>query len=582
MTASRPHHTRYTIYDTITAIVLAETLFSALGTVRSALQQPLSFDDSYMFARYAHQLHAGHGFSWNADAIHTYGPTSLLWSAAVWLNSFLPSGNAWTKLVLLSFFFAVCAAIAMAWAVAANLPDRDPSRDPSGDPFRGTLLLRTFRALPWVALPLGATAVLRGNQATGMETMLALFLCALFTGAALLWRNGRCSAWRLAGVGVLLYLARPEGALVSLGLPFLLWIALPGTRPTLRSLATVLGATLAGIAAQLALCKLYFGTPVPLSVYMKGAHAYLGYRGVWHPELLLAALLLAAWPYVALSILFARGRTLRLVLCCAAPVAAIYAYLQTVTQIMGFHSRYYVPYLPLLVIPALLALANALTEGRTPEEAPTPMRPGTPRIAATLLLFLALAALSSEGVMARVRHAENRAREEYDAPTLTMTATKPLPTLSWQNAAQQLTDLLVRPLPAGTIVAATEVGYLGERAPQVDILDLAGLNDTTIALHGFQMDDLLARHPDLIWLPNTDYTHQRGVMLADPRFLEQYDLYAGAANYGIALRKTSPHYAAIDSALRTFWAAVYPGYDLDSYRVTAAAWTGRHHTVRGE
>ena len=50
---------------------------------------------------------------------------------------------------------------------------------------------------------------------------------------------------------------------------------------------------------------------------------------------------------------------------------------------------------------------------------------------------------------------------------------------------QDITDDLIAPLPPGTTVAATEVGYLGDHASQINVIDLAGLNDTDIALHGF-------------------------------------------------------------------------------------------------
>jgi hypothetical protein len=144
-----------------------------------------------------------------------------------------------------------------------------------------------------------------------------------------------------------------------------------------------------------------------------------------------------------------------------------------------------------------------------------------------------------------------------------------------------ITDRLIAPLPAGTTVAATEVGYLGSRAPQIAIIDLAGLNDTAIALHGFDVTDLLRRAPDIIWMPNTSYTFQRGQMFADHGFLAQYDLYAGAANYGIAIRKDSPVRPQIDRQMQLYWSAVYPGFPMGDYLVRSATWSGRKFEVAG-
>ena len=129
-------------------------------------------------------------------------------------------------------------------------------------------------------------------------------------------------------------------------------------------------------------------------------------------------------------------------------------------------------------------------------------------------------------------------------------------------------------------MAATEVGYLGERAQQVNVIDLAGLNDYEIARHGFEMNALLARKPDLIWMPHRNYTYQRGVMLSNAELLREYDVYAGAANYGLAVRKDSPVRGQIEERMKVFWSAVYPGYAMDDYLVTSASWSGEKRLVR--
>ncbi len=525
----------------------------------AARRTPLLFDDSYMFLRYAGNVRHGLGYSWNLDGVHTYGPTSLLWGGCTLLLSFVPVG-AWDQLLLGSGLCSVAAVVCMAWAVAANA---------------GSNALRSpWRVTPLLAVPLAGAAVFTGNQFTGMETMLAMALCALFTGLCFRWMAGEVRPALVGTAAFLLLLARPESALVGLLLPALFWLLQREQRPAGREVAVLYGVFLGAAAAQLLLCRAYFGTPVPLSVYMKGKQAYLGYRGVWHPELILPEFLAGAQVFLAAWLLLARREDRRLLVACGAPLLAMCLYLQTVTQIMGFHARYYAPYLPLIVIPAMLLVDRRLQDGKL-----SALRL---RLTAAVALFGVLLGLSLESVQAAIRRVEHHPRDEYDPAQLQVKATASLPRTEWQPMMLSVTDLLVAPLPHGVTVAATEVGYLGRRASQANIIDLAGLNDTDIALHGFHMDRLLARRPDLIWMPHTDYTYQRGVMFSDPRLLQQYEVYANAANFGLAVRKDSPYRADIDRQLGVFWAAMYPGTTPDAYLVHAASWTGAKHVVYGE
>ncbi|MGI4755636.1 MAG: hypothetical protein ACRYGF_02175 [Janthinobacterium lividum] len=552
------------LYDMAAAVLLAGLAATSISQFMAARRTPLLFDDAYMFLRYAENLRHGLGYAWNPDGVHTYGPTSLLWSAATLLLSYLPAG-AWTQLITGSWLCSVAALIAIAWAVATNA--------------RRAWLRSTWRVLPLVALPLAGTAAFEGNQFTGMETMLAMALCGIFTGVALRWRAGRALPVAVGLAAMLLLLARPESAIVGLLLPALLWWCMEGPRPPVRELATLYGVFLGAAALELLLCQWYFGTPVPLSVFLKGGHAYRGYAGVWHPELLLTVFLRSCQVFLAALLLLARRRDYRLLLCCLIPAAAVFVYLQAVTQIMGFNARYYAPYLPLVIVPALLLLDRHLTDRAWNSFTRRSLYLRSGLVAA---LILCLLLLSSEAVQGTVRQAEHRCRDAYDSADLRMSATQPLPPHTWQETMQSITDDLIAPLPPGTTVAATEVGYLGQRAAAIHIIDLAGLNDTDIALHGFRMDALLARKPDIIWMPNTEYTYQRGVMYSDPALLREYDIYAGAANYGIALRKDSPFRAAIDRQMNVFWQRNYPGFQQGDYLVQAATWTGAKHTVCGE
>ena len=329
------------LYDLASAVLLAVFAGDWLRTLWAAFRSPLSFDDAYMFARYAANIRHGLGMSWNLDGVHTYGPTSPLWALCVLVLSFLPTG-AWHQLVLGSWLCGLGAVIALAWAVRANATS--------------TLFTTILRTLPWVVLPLSATPVFTGNLVNGMETMLATLLVALFLGLTLLWHRGLTRPELPAAVAILLFATRPESALLTVLFPTLLTVLLPTPTAPRRSLFRLLAVFFAGVALELLLCKLYFHTPVPLSVYMKGKHAYQGYGDVWHPELLMMAFFAATQLYLLALLFLTRRRDLRLVLCFLLPPLALFAYLGTVTQIMGFNARYYAPYLPCFILPALLVI----------------------------------------------------------------------------------------------------------------------------------------------------------------------------------------------------------------------------------
>jgi hypothetical protein len=80
-------------------------------------------------------------------------------------------------------------------------------------------------------------------------------------------------------------------------------------------------------------------------------------------------------------------------------------------------------------------------------------------------------------------------------------------------------------------------------------------------------------HFSLIRLNRLRY--QRGLMFSDPALLAQYDVYAGAANYGLALRKNSPYRPQIEQQMQVYWNAVYPGYRIGDYHVRSANWSGK-------
>ncbi len=552
----------------LTAVLIIAAAIYWVVRVWKPLHQWLEFDDAFMFYRYAVHLRQGLGVAWNLDGIATYGETSPLWGLVVLLLSFLPTGMS-KVLILGSWVCSLGAILALAWATARNA--------------QAAYMTSTWRVLPLVAVPLMATQTFSSNSTTGMETMLATLLAAVFVGLVLAWSRGLARPEFAGAIGILLFLTRPEAALVVVVMPILVFLLLM-PRESRKGLATLLTVFFAGFLLDLLLCKLYFHTALPLSFYMKSGHAYEGYHKSWFPLNSTLGFLASCNVFILLVAFLGRKTDWRLLIACTLPALLTFAYLGTVTQIMGYNSRYYVPYFAFFVVPALLVFDRWLITPPAVRREPW----STSRILAcgaavvSVLIFF-LVSINHSKSLTRAADIRLEGRHfAYDPVRFEVAADRPLPSVEWSQAVKELSELLVHRLPAGASVAASEVGYIGGLAPDVNIIDLEGLNDPEIALHGFNMDALLARKPDLIWMPHNDYTYQRGLMLANPQLLRDYDLYVGAANYGLALRKQSPVRAALNEGMQALWTNLYPDYRMSDYLVKSTHWTGRKYRVTDE
>ena len=129
---------------------------------------------------------------------------------------------------------------------------------------------------------------------------------------------------------------------------------------------------------------------------------------------------------------------------------------------------------------------------------------------------------------------------------------------------------VIQPMGSGSVVAASEVGLVGALAPQVAVIDLAGLNDNEIAWHGFSMDRLLDRKPALIWFAHSDYTWQRREMFCSPRLLQSYTVIGGDAfDYGLAVRRDLPESPQLMQRVGMAFQQVYPGVSMHDYLVSS-------------
>lgn len=497
----------------------------------------LEIDDAYMFYRYALFVREGHGVVWNIGGPPTYGLTSLAWliTALPFTTLPLPMDKG---LVLASWLAGLTAMISLVVVVRSFASSES----------------RTTIAVAAAAYMLIVPDFSK-HLVTGMETMLSVLGNIAFV-AAVLHLQRRPSVERAIVVGVAGYLTffvRPENAIFCLLCPVLLFVSDP--RIGWKRVATACGITAGLILVHLMLCWLYFATPVPLSFYAKSSQAYVGFMSPENPVTYSISYLPIILPFMFILGLFAKWQNRELWLPYVGSAIVAFAYLATVTQIMGFASRFYIPITPFVVIPALLTCCSGA-------------RTSLHRAAASTAALLALAlTVSTFGIS--LQQFYRRASPVAEPATNGVAA----PQLTWLEAILSFGDNVVAKLPRGTVVGASEVGYIGAVGPQTNIIDLVGLNDTYVATHGFSMEYLLRKRPDIIWLPHKDYTGMRAEILSDADFRQQYEFHKGAFNYGLAVRKDSPRRNEIDLILRRAYGKLYGKYrgpETKAYSLPAA------------
>jgi hypothetical protein len=120
-------------------------------------------------------------------------------------------------------------------------------------------------------------------------------------------------------------------------------------------------------------------------------------------------------------------------------------------------------------------------------------------------------------------------------------------------------------MPADTVFAASEYGYVGSTLASLTVVDLVGLNDRRVARQGFSADGLFSRQPDIIWFPHDDYSGVIKAILDSPTFAKNYEYYPGVFGFGLALNTASSRYAAVRTAVERAFARTYEGRRLPDY-----------------
>ncbi|MCC8962081.1 hypothetical protein H8A95_07045 [Bradyrhizobium sp. Pear76] len=517
---------------------------------------PLTFDDAYMYHRYGAHMLNGTGVAWNADGPPTYGLTSQLW-LFVLLPFFMLPLSAATALQFASWLTGGLAIAVMAYAVKREAEN--------------PLLADPAVAIGAVGLPLLLHPAFAAQLTTGMDTMLSLLANAAIMLVAIRYREAPSTSLAIVSgfVSLAAILTRPENGICALGVPLLALMSRPSVWRW-RHLAWLVAFPLALVLVSLALAQAYYGSALPLSFYAKSAH---GYDGFLNTESAIGYLVLAlsiAIPFIVALVIGIRRGIQPPMLVLALPAALTVCYLLTVRQVMGWNGRFFIPFLPYVVIPGLLSLDRVLSHG---------LSVGGPARGVAVGLAALLGVLALQPAIGRLSFAM-LSPQPIAMPRLETRATTPLPEKEWFAVIRQIGDGIVARLPEGSVVAASEVGYIGSSAPNIAVIDLVGLNDTRIGRNGLSMDYLLGLKPDIIWFPHQDYTGLRSRMLSDPRLYQRYVVIAGAFNYGLAIRRDNPHRASIEADVAKGWAELYPSLAMPDYIVTGVREPGLETGIR--
>ena len=320
-------------------------------------------EDAFISLRFAQNLAAGHGFTWNVGAPPVEGYTNFLWVV-------LCAGA--IKLGLNALFFAQ--AIGLASGIGLILLTYRAGRELLGWPEPAALV---------PALLLACAGPLATWATSGMEMTLFAFLgfASTFLIARAWQRREPRDAYGAALLLFLTTLSRPEGLLIAgvlFGLSVLLARFDRKSAPPGLAAASALFAAL--FAAYFTWRYRYFGYPLPNTFYAKtGGGSMQVIRGailasIFYMQFaipLLPWLVVAAWEAglpTGARLWQAMVREARLLLFCLALLVSYTAYTIAVGgDYMAMH-RFYVPVLPFLYLLAAACAAALFPRASRPPQ----------------------------------------------------------------------------------------------------------------------------------------------------------------------------------------------------------------------
>ncbi|MEY2931101.1 MAG: hypothetical protein RL033_1850 [Pseudomonadota bacterium] len=509
--------------------------FAALLTLVFVSRLPVGlWEDGYFGKRFAYNFWEHGSFSWNRTDGPIYGMTSqtlqLLGTAL-----YVAAPHHYVVNLKAALTAAPLFTLPLLWWLAAPL--QDPARAPED----------RVALLPWV-VGLALVPVLE-LMLLGLESTLSLPVVTLSLALVLRPRRGRWDlVWIVLSIlGV--YATRPDAVLIPLCVLGGLWL-LELTRGRTTPLAerwaralplsAALFGVVAGLAVLLTAFHHYYGTALPLPFYVKTMgitvqpEEYLDFFRVEKTENALRMAFLC-FPFVYIA-LHARTRSVLLLLT-AAGVFCAYHYAATI-EIMGYFSRFYLPALAPILAAAGLGQRSYQEQRRWWLSAcvfalycgvfvaftyidttlhirimPEPTH-YLPAIAASGVLLLgparfnpvnALALLACLLVGGAVQYPVSSLKIEDDETIL-------LRQIAPRNVFRGLEQLREKLKPS--VIYHTDMGAPGMLFPEAKVVDLDGLLNEDITLHGKHFEELCnADQPEAIFVPNAGYERLRNEIL---------------------------------------------------------------------
>ncbi len=489
----------------------------------------IKFDDAYMYIRYADNILAGKGYSWNGDQ-NTFGCTSIAYALFVTgIRWMFPDASNHGVLLVSSGFWGLATLCLLSFTF-----------------YRLAMSPKLKQGL-WIAAVLSVYFVtnfaFKYHMLTGMDTTMSMFTNTLLILLSFEAAQRKKLLWYflLAFAAWFTVLTRPDNFFYAFLVPGLvmLWIFNSG----LKNILLFYLLLIVIFAIDTAVKYSVFGDPLPLPYYVKKTDFYQGYIGskYWNPVVYLANFATYAYPFVAGLILFFKKQWAKPVLALLLPMVLTFAYYFTVVQIMGSVSRFYFPSIVFLATASFWVFNKyiMLRKQESNEDLLPIIAKRLPylinrlphlAIAGTIWIATMLVGdkvydkyfLNNNSVpQEQINYVAKNKRKSYVS--------------KWE--VFEIASKICSQLPKGTLLATSELGKIGAENPHIPIFDLLGLHEPEVAYHGFSTRYFQLKAPDLVWMPHYHYVTLNYTLLNDPWFQENYYFLPGILRFGIAIRK---------------------------------------------
>ncbi len=505
------------------------------------------FDDAYMFSRYAYNL-AIHGeYAWNAGE-PSYGSTSVFNTFWLAIPYFFGLNKIWSdKTILLANTHFWLLATLVLWYKIVVFLAKNPlnvsvlnleQENSKSENLDINIEEKTTRNLFFLVANLFFLFnIFQKNLGNGMETTMSIFGNSALIFLLIKYRN-TANFWQLFGVAFAAYcvfLIRPDCGLYATVFPVLFFYAVGLPFKKIMQFAAIISAFL---LLDSIVKYAYFGYILPLPFYVKKASFYEGYMDfrAWCPQQYLEPFLGVLMPAILSAALFLQKKDWKIAFAFAAPTLITMIYMTSVLQIMGDHSRYYMPSLPFILLGSL-AIANGFEK----------------KISTNNLILLCSAIVFCHFFVrfATTYNVKQTAIAEEQA--------KKYPHIqfghrvnglyeNWEAGLIGFSNILKK-LPTNLNVAASEYGLASVENKETKIMDWAGLHNKDVAFgRGFEQS-LTRYKPELIWMPQPHDSKLYFNICSNKYFQENYDFYPNTMLYGMAIKKNSPYRKIILQAL---------------------------------